>query len=453
MLKQSTMAPQDRQMILSNLLFALQLCLGFWQMCKLTPMGGVIQGFVSRFLLLPFGLSPAYAQLNMFPDQESLPLGLKNVFKKVYCYETHRAIGSLTGLFAAGEFKTEIKLRYLNVDYVLERRGENMLFVNGVLKYYITENIWRSLSHQMEKITFWDGNAVFIKGYRELFPPGATGGVMTLPEVLDNLILENHIINELAKWSLLPVNLSVSEENLLKFLNLVGLFLQTKQVQWVYPAFFTLTAAILEFDTWLREVLYSSINLLFCRSMRLVCNKLPHFPRILIYTLGCFVDNLRPSNDVEWKIVKGDIRVVMGGAARTHTLQGLVACADIEMSSFLQSEDNETVYYCETFSHPEHDIKMTAKFYRSQNKCFYYGVSSSAFSSQVSGDLPCTGMSDFVRICTFLSRLSSNSSGSLKIYDNNNVVHVYSILESISNYVESGFPPVYEMHIKNAIVM
>jgi hypothetical protein len=123
---------------------------------------------------------------------------------------------------------SEIKSSNFGHDCHLARQGSggSMLFVNGKLTYYITDTIWQSLCDMAEVAP----NTLFVQGYTELLQEVIAGSVMTFSQVLDCLILENHVIGILDNYWLLPTDLSVSEETLLKFINGAGLFLQTKQV-------------------------------------------------------------------------------------------------------------------------------------------------------------------------------------------------------------------------------
>ena len=78
--------------------------------------------------------------------------------------------------------------------------------------------------------------AVFLRNHKQFWDQVATGGVMSFEEVLDCLIVEHYDFRPLPFHDLLlPVDLSVSEQKLLKVLNLVGLFLQTRKGHRVLP--------------------------------------------------------------------------------------------------------------------------------------------------------------------------------------------------------------------------
>ncbi|KAH9299298.1 hypothetical protein KI387_030980 [Taxus chinensis] len=99
-------------------------------------------------------------------------------------------------------------------------------------------------------------NMVILKGYKYFWEGVATGGVMDLLEVFDCVILKNQEIINITDGVLLPVNFLVSEEKLLKALNLVGLFLQTKSLHCLIPTLLSLTSAVVEFNTTLRVLVY-----------------------------------------------------------------------------------------------------------------------------------------------------------------------------------------------------
>jgi len=57
------------ELILNNILLALQPCLGLWQFMKLTPFGALIQSVVG-WLLRPLGLSQTYSRLQNCDGKE-----------------------------------------------------------------------------------------------------------------------------------------------------------------------------------------------------------------------------------------------------------------------------------------------------------------------------------------------------------------------------------------------
>ncbi|KAH9317420.1 hypothetical protein KI387_019189, partial [Taxus chinensis] len=153
--------------------------------------------------------------------------------------------------------ENKIQLSYLGGVFDLERkRGEqNTLFIDRNRCYRITDPHWYLLvlvAKDMEN----EKNMVILKGYKSFWEGVATGNVMDLFEAFDYVILKNQEIINITDGVLLPVNLSVSEEKLLKALNLVGLFLQTKSLHCLIPTLLSLTSAVVKFTTTLRVQLY-----------------------------------------------------------------------------------------------------------------------------------------------------------------------------------------------------
>lgn len=264
------------------------------------------------WLLLPFRrLSSApYARLQRSPGW---------IFKKVGCVVLTKADGLQDELIAVPtqinvDNSEIIEVTYLGHNYQLKRRDGNKLFIDDIMAYYITDAIWQNLL----QLQFLSKKDVLIKDCKDFWEMVVTGGVLTLSEALDYIILENKPIMSTDNAWLLPVNLTVSEEKLLKVLNLVGLFLQTKKVFWLIPTFFSFASAILEFNTTLRVWLYTNINKLSCWSMHLICDKLRYSERRQVYSLGKWVENFKPCNDIQLRVVRGDICAVLGGAAKSH---------------------------------------------------------------------------------------------------------------------------------------
>lgn len=105
---------------------------------------------------------------------------------------------------------------------------------------------------------------------------------------------------------------------MLKLLNLVGLFLATKQVYRPIPISISFIAAVMEFATLLRKWLYSKINLLFCLILHVICDRLQRSIRRQVYSLGNWVENLKPSNDIQLRVVRGPICGVIAGGAKVY---------------------------------------------------------------------------------------------------------------------------------------
>lgn len=418
------------QSIVSSELLALQLCLGFWQIGKLTPVGALIQCLMG-WLLLPLGLSQLpYNRLKRFPGR---------VYKEVRCHVTTPSDQPMMPrqIFRNDMISNRIDSSYLGVDFLLERRERYMLYLNGKLTYYITDAIWYSLLDMGEAAP----KTVFLEGYKEFWQQVATGGVMSLSEVLDRLILDNHSIKVLDNDLLLPVNVCVSDEKLLKFLNLVGLFLRTKQVYWVIPTSISLAAAAMEFATVLREWLYGKVNLLFCFIMHVICDRLPRSMRREVYSLGNWVENLKPSNDIELRVVRGPVCGVIGGGAKVYH-EGAT------LVPWLHQEYSETQ---KTFNCGDIDPEFPFPI---DIECYFDAVKGKCHlraRTVALADVDCD-RDEFMKIVTFSSCMAKNRSGSLRSCSSNNKVRVRGFRESVLCYAKNGFPPVYELNLENALV-
>jgi hypothetical protein len=114
------------------------------------------------------------------------------------------------------------------------------------------------------------------------------------------------------------LNFPVPEEKLLKVLNLEGLFLQAKKSYGVIPTLLSLKSVVLEFNTPLREWIYNNINLVLCQAIHIICDKMPYSKRRHVYSLGNWVENLKPSNDIKVNVVEGNICDVIGGGDKSH---------------------------------------------------------------------------------------------------------------------------------------
>lgn len=419
------------QAALGNALLAFQLCLGLWQFLKLTPLGALVQGVVG-WLLRPLRLSPSYTRLQRLPGR---------VFKNVHhIYVLEQA------LHPPGRYQCtvdEIRLSYLGREFRLERRGtdKNMLLVNGKMCYYITQYIWNELASMAATLTDVNAqvpNAVFLKGHKEIWEQVATGRDMTFEEILDDIIVDNLIGRRLegssSHW-LLPVDLTVSEEKILKVLNLAGLFLQTKKVYWLIPVLLSFISTVLEFSTPLRKWIYEKINLLFCSTMHLMCDPLPRSMRRQIYALGMLVENLRPSNDINLKVTRGNITAIIAGGAKVHTAGALT----LVPLFFLEEAATEATIS----SGP---IEIQCRFDAAKQLCF---IRATTFGDN-SG--PCFTRVHFLSILTLVSSILKNGCGSLKSYGSNHQVRVRGLMQSVGCYAGNGFPYIYEMKLENVVV-
>ncbi|XP_057842571.2 uncharacterized protein LOC131051992 [Cryptomeria japonica] len=337
---------------------------------------------------------------------------------------------------------TQVRSSYLGIEFHLDRREENKLYLNGEMCYYITDKIWYTLLDFAEVAK----STVFLKGYKEFWQQVATGGVMTISDVLDNLILENHTIKILDNDFVLPVNLTISEEKMLKFLNLVGLFLQTRQIYWLIPTLLSFTAALLEFSTALRAWLYDHINLLFCRFMHIICDRLPRSMRREVYSFGNWVENLKPSNDLRLRVVKGEICAVIGGGAKVHREGATLFQAEAFEWSGLEGETLiEKTIPCGKIDPDYRSINIGCSFDPTKGKCHV------AANTVALAEVDCN-RDEFAKLYEFLTCVAKNRSGSLRSCASNNKVRVRGFRETVACYSKSGFPPVYELKLDNVIV-
>lgn len=340
---------------------------------------------------------------------------------------------------------TEIRSSYLGVSFHLERKG-NMLFLDGKMAYYITDVNWDILGRMNSWLTDNSVNAVFLKNYKQFWERVATGRVLNLSEVLDCLIVENyhHVHSDYNEW-LLPVDLSVSEEKLLKLINLGGLFVQAKNANGVAATVLSLTSAVLEFNAPLRKWIYGKINLIFCWVMHIICDKLDYSTRKQVYSLGNWVHNLKPSNDVELRVGQRDrICAVIGGGAKAH--EDGAKAQTTTLVPWLSCPESQT-----TFNFNCGHLNILCKFEPNRNIVdvfIYMGDRVIGYKSII----PKEGRTSFIEISTFMSSLAKNRCGSLKCYGPNNKVHVRNLLESIDTYRVNCNPPVYELVLEKVIV-
>lgn len=425
------MSNQEVPSVPSRVLLALQLCLGAWQIVKLTPLGGLLQGIMGWLLLiLSSRLSPTYAKLQHLPGR---------VFKKVNCLVIGPEADETMNLSHLRDDRSVVKLFYLGADRPLKLRKEgNRLFINNKLSYFITESMWGCLQDIEVILLAMEKDGVFIKGYKEFWEGVASGGVMTLLEMLDCLILYNHSVKLSHNSWLLPVNLSVSEEKLLKFLNFFGVFLKPTKHRWLAPTLFSATSAILEFNTPLRRWLYGKFNLVVCSAMHFILNRLPYPWRKNMYSLGVWVENLKPSNDIELKVLKADRAAVIAGGAKICGICG-------EDDTAVPWEDRSQIEENEDNSFPCGPITIVCRFQRKYGVCVVF--LSTTDNATPSFYVNCTS-EEFRKIAAFLSCLAEHRSGSLKCYGPKKNVQVRGLKESVMCYAKCGFPPVFIWQLK-----
>lgn len=284
---------------------------------------------------------------------------------------------------------------------------------------------------------------LFVKGKREFWREVITGGVMTWTELVDGIILDNqHVSARLNNKWLLPVNLSVSEEKLLKILNLVALFLQTKKVKvhWLIPLSLSFISALLEFNTSIRVWIYNKINVLFCSIMHLLCDPLPRSWRRQLYSLGMWVEDLTPSNDILLKVVRGNMcAIITEGAKVDKEGATSVPWSNVSLTPLHGLIDQR--FHCEPI---EGDIRCI--YVIPHNLCEISAPSMSMFY------VKCENEDSFRRIITLVSCIAENGCGSLISYGPNNQVRVRGFEESVTSYVNHGLPPVYKLELANVVV-
>lgn len=202
------------------------------------------------------------------------------------------------------------------------------------------------------------------------------------------------------------------------------------------PILFSLTAALLEFLTAFRLWLYGRINLLFCCIMHLMCDRLPRSIRMeLYYSLGYWVENLKPSNDIELKRVRGDIYAIIAGGAKAHIEGAILA------PSFEDKYGELTEKYLEIKSCA---ISIDCEFDEDRSKC--------RMSTTVGEfEVDCV-RHEFIKLRVFLYGIAGTGSGSLKSYGVDSRVSVREFWGSLICYIKSGYPSVYGLELKNAIV-
>lgn len=285
---------------------------------------------------------------------------------------------------------------------------------------------------------------LFVKGQKDFWKETITGGVMNFEEVMDAIILYNqHVSVRLSKDLLLPINLSVSEEKLLKIVNLVGLFLQTKKVvkvNWSIPIALSLISALLEFSTTIRRWLYSKINVFFCCIMHLVCDPLPRSCRRQVYSLGKWVENLTPCNDIKLKVVKGNMCAIITEGAKVDK-EGAIHVPWFQGPFRLLYGLIEEQFPC----HPiGSDIMCT--FVTDAELCEISAPTITLFY------VKCKNEDEFRKIITLVKLMAENCCGSLISYGPNNKVRVRGFEQSVTSFVDNGFPFVYTLDLGNVIV-
>ncbi|GLJ33256.1 hypothetical protein SUGI_0669150 [Cryptomeria japonica] len=421
----------DTESILIKVLLSFQLCLGFWQIVKLTGFAAIIKAIMSWCMsMLPWGLgtlSSSYYQLKKFDDGPCFG-------KYGQCLVTSE--GDQPMVISEASHEKEIRIEYLGKEILLERKEGNKLFVDREMAYYITDPIW----HSLLCLKIVCRKTVFLKGHKVLFTGLIAGGVMDKSEVLDCLILRNRIIKSLSYGGLslfLPINLSISEEKLLKGLNLVGLFLQAKKrVYSLIPTLLSFTSAVLEFSTPLRVWIYSIVNHIFCWAIHALTDFFPLKTRIWIYSLLEWIENTKPSNDIEWRVVRGVEPAIIGGGAK--------AC--VQNASLVQPRSGLETSYEKVFDLWKVSVTFDEDRKKGCTNRFLSDRQREYFEVDCSRD-------EYKNLMIFIDCLVTNRIGSLESYDPKyRVCRVRSFKESVICYAKNGFPQVYKLELENVVV-
>jgi len=157
--------------------------------------------------------------------------------------------------------------------------------------------------------------------------------------------------------------------------------------------------------------------------------------------LDKWVDNLKPNNDLQLKVVRGNMCAVIGGGAKIDN-------EDAAWVPWIYVGEGETQKFL-TF---DCDSIVIETSYPVNNRCSMFVKYKDEADEQSVFYVDCNNMAEFQQICTFLSCVANTNSGSLKSYDNKKKVQVRGWKESARHYVESGFPLVYELDLKHVIV-
>ncbi|XP_059077599.1 uncharacterized protein LOC131876390 [Cryptomeria japonica] len=315
----------DLKEVVNSVLLPLQLSLGLLLIMKTTPLWAVIHctlAYLLHCFCFPY---TDYKQLGEFEGR---------VFKKVISHATTAGdVSKLRNQKDAQESKKEgksqidetVSLVYLGKKFVLKRMEGNKMLMKDGPAYCITDKMWETIKY-IEKMA---SKTVFVKNHKEIWEEVVTGDIMKFEEVLISVILDNRSIIRLDHDYFLPVNLLLSEDKLMTILNFVGLFLKTqKHIHWLIPALLTFTVVVMGFSTKVRLYIDGFINTFLCRSVQLLCDPLPLAMRRRAYCWGNWVENLKPSNDLQSKIVSGKICVLLVAGAKADS-ESLAHCESL----------------------------------------------------------------------------------------------------------------------------
>ncbi|GLJ08807.1 hypothetical protein SUGI_0096370 [Cryptomeria japonica] len=313
----------DLKEVIQRMLLPLQLSLGIFQIMKTTPLWAIVHCTLAYLLHCFHFPYTDYKQLEGFKGR---------VFKKVISHAT--AAGDVSRMKKQkGRKKSKKEGKYENVrsvivDYMgkkfeLEQKEGNKMVIKDGFVYYITDKMWETVLHIKEVAP----QTVFVKDHKEIWDEVVTGDIMELEQVLDSVILDNRAVVRLDHDYFLPVNLLKSEDRVLKTLNLVALSLRSQNhIHWLIPVLLTLTAAVMGFSTTLSLYVGRLINKLFCGAIQFLCERLPLRWRRRVYFLGNWVENLKPSNDLELKVMKQSMCPLIAGGAKAHFQSSPLPC-------------------------------------------------------------------------------------------------------------------------------
>jgi len=169
-----------------------------------------------------------------------------------------------------------------------------------------------------------------------------------------------------------------------------------------------------------------------------------------VYSLGKWVENLKPSNDLQLKVVKDDICVVIAGGAKVDK-------EDATLVEWLHLQEEEMVK-----DFPCDHTTFYCKYLQEVNRC---GVASKYPSDEVARleedrvevagvPVDCKSREEYIKICTLVDCMAKSRSGSLRSYDSKTKkVHVNGWKDSVRHYIKSGCPPIYQLKLESVIFL
>ncbi|GLJ08795.1 hypothetical protein SUGI_0096230 [Cryptomeria japonica] len=282
-------------------------------------------------------------------------------------------------------------------------------------------------------------------------------------------------------------------------LNFVGLFLKTQRhIHWLIPACLTFTAVVMGFSTTLRLSIVGYMGKILSRALQWVFELLPLTMRRRVYYWGNWVDLLKPINDLQSKIVRGNISVLVAGGAKFYSpsLAGPIISAERLVDEICR-RDGPFLFKCDSKSDSSGDsvyiewifdnaekcslkagrvaskdvrlslkedhtyivccdgdcsTKEVIKFFRSdcceENKSLMKDDKHTA-----SVDIDCGTEEEAIKLFIFAAYMAELKSGSLKSCErNSSTVYVRRFVESINAYVRSGYPPLYKLELQGVVV-